>query len=62
MSKKNNNDYLINIFRLLVILLVAIISGAFISENFNSNTSNVPHVANVDPIVDMLYPTKNLDN
>ena len=54
MSKKNN-DYLINIFRLLIILLVAIIFGTYISENY-SNT-----VANVDPIVDMLYPTKRLD-
>ena len=55
MSKKNN-DYLINIFRLLIILLVAIIFGVYISENFSNN------VANVDPIVDMLYPTRKLDN
>ena len=54
MSKKNS-DYLINIFRLLIILLVAIIFGAYISENFSGT------VANVDPVVDILFPTKSLD-
>ena len=56
---KYNRDYLLNLIRLLTILFVGLLIGAQYFENYSNKEENV---ANIDPMVDMLYPTKKLVN
>jgi len=55
---KKNREYILSIIRLLILLLIVLFVGMQYYENY---TNQQPNVANIDPIVDILYPTKKLE-